>query len=139
MPNPLKFQIYPEVNGIVTMNGEPVEGAEVTMSYIFRGKQGSTICKTDRNGVFTFKEKTIYSLASILLLQSVISQKLSIKYNHIEYSAWNVIKYNPSDDPKLTKLLTNLTCELTNPETKQKIDPESVNPMIVRGIARWSL
>jgi len=119
------------------MNGIPADGAEVTINSSFRGKEYVATYTTGSDGRFSFSEKTAFSLATIFLMRSNIFQSITIQYNHVIYLAWSTSKHEQADDPNLTKLLTSLTCELTNPETDHINQPDSIHMNIISGIANW--
>lgn len=133
----LKFYIYPEIRGIVTLNGTPVEGAEVNLLYRCDSRQHSVKCKTAANGGFFFSQKNKYSLLGLLPIESQIYYKLTITYNHVTYKACEVLKLFKEEEPEFTKLLSSLQCELTKPETDYIIHSDSVHMNIISGIANW--
>ena len=133
----LKIQVYPEVNGVVTMNGEPVEGALVKLVYNYNDKENTIETTSDKNGRFHFTEINIHTLRLLLPLETSIDQKITINYNHATYLAWQTTKYALKDDPAISKKLSSLNCELTNEEKRQLIDPASPIKHGVYSVARW--
>ena len=133
-----KFQAYPAIHGAVTMNGKPVQNAEITTTSTLEKREYSSTCITDEGGKFSFKEKNIYSIRGILPVENHLYQKITIKYNYVEYTAWEALKFCQTEDPELSKLLSSLQCELTEPVTDYVINADSVHMNVVHGLARWS-
>jgi len=138
MPNPLKYQVYPNIKGIVTLNSVPVKNAIVNLTYRLNNKKGASTYTTSDNGTFFFKEKNIYSLSGILPFEDILYQKITIINNNAEYIAWEAMKDKQEEDLILTKILSSLTCELSNSETKHIINPESIFKNVIYGLARWT-
>ena len=133
----LKIQVYPEVNGVVTMNGEPVEGALVKFVYNYNDKDKVIETTTDKSGKFHFSEKYERTLRMVFGLETAIHQNITIIYNYATYVAWRTIKYAHGEDTALSNKLTSLNCELTNEEKRQLIDPTSPIKDGIYSLARW--
>jgi len=138
MFNILKFQIYPEVNGIVTMNGEPVEGAVVKRFHDFRDKEKTCEYITKKDGEFHFPETNGYSLWGLTPFENRTHQIITINFNHAEYTAWRLSKSSRDDDPALSKILSMLCCELTNEEVHKSIDRGNYLTASSFGLAHWN-
>ncbi len=135
--------VFSEMKGVVTLNGEPVAGAELvrTADHVHdRVYTDSTV--TDEAGRFSFPDIKTFSLRP-LMLPTVIHQKMIIRYQGMEYLAWETTKrtnhrhgeINDEKPDKLVKL--DLSCELTDDQNKKtKVELEIMN-RIVTGLCRW--
>jgi len=133
----LKIQVFPEVNGVVTMNSEPVEGALVKLVYNYNHKDNVIETKTDESGEFHFNEKYVHTLRLLLPFETSIDQQIIINYNHNTYVAWRTTKFAHGNDTAISRKLSFLNCELTNEEKRQLINPASPVKTSVYSLARW--
>jgi len=134
----LKIQAFPEVNGVVTMNGEPVEGALVKLVYNYNHKDKFIETTTDKSGKFHFSEKYTHTLRLLLPFQTSIDQQIIINYNHNTYIAWRTTKFSHGNDTAISKILSSLICELTSEADYQVIDPTSPSKYTAYSLARWT-
>jgi len=133
----LKIQVFPEVNGTVTMNGQAVKGASVKLVYDYNDKENTIETVTGENGEFHFNEKYIHTVRLILPFETSIHQQITIYYNHNTYIAWRTTKYAHKEDPAISKKLSSLNCELTNEEKRHLINPASPVKHGAYSVARW--
>ncbi|WP_102794751.1 DUF6795 domain-containing protein [Bowmanella denitrificans] len=114
--------MFTEVEGVVLLNGKPVEGAEVTSSYDWsvKDEKKSKTVITDSHGTFHFKEWKSQSVLSLVFpIQPVISQKITINYSGQEYTAWRNIKSTYGTGDEVGKSPIRIECEL-NSEFKEQ-------------------
>lgn len=112
-----KLVLFSEVEGVVTMNGAPVEGAEITQQAIysdtdFKPKFETT---TDTDGRFRFDAVTKSAgLARLSFDQFSTLQILMIKVDGKEYEAWRHTKFSPDPGTETKGGPFKLVCELTD-------------------------
>ncbi|GGO66675.1 DUF6795 domain-containing protein [Bowmanella pacifica] len=116
--------MFTEVEGVVLLNGEPVEGAEVISSYDWSAKdeKKSKTVTTDKNGRFFFEEWKSQSILSLVFpMQPVISQKIIIRFKGEEYTAWRNIKNTYGTGDEVGKAPIRIECDLES-EFKEQIE-----------------
>ncbi len=108
--------LFSEVNGIVLLDGKPVQGVEVTQEYDWHWKEekGSKVAVTDAEGRFHFPVITGKSLTAGLPHQPVIEQKLRLSYQGKEYKGWLHGKDNYDEHGELKGQPLNLVCDLND-------------------------
>ncbi|MBT1063891.1 hypothetical protein KJY73_09925 [Bowmanella sp. Y26] len=107
--------MFTQVEGVVLLNGQPVQGAEVISSYDWSAKneKKSKTVKTDENGKFHFPEWKSQCLLSLFFpMQPVISQKIIIIHNGNEYTAWRNIKNSYGNGDEVGVSPIKITCNL---------------------------
>ena len=132
----LKIQVFPEVNGVVTMNGEPVEGALIKLVYDYNDKENIIETHTKNNGEFHFPEKNIHTLLKFLPMEIHVYQQIIISHNNNDYIAWRASKHKHGTDNDISKKLNFLNCELTNEEIEQFFG-DGYRENLTYGLARW--
>ena len=137
------IHVFSDVTGVVTLNGEPVEGAEVVRSADHTNdKVYMDSAITDKNGKFSFNNISTFSLRPIML-PTVIFQKIVIKHNGMEYLAWETTKRNNHNNGELNDAGTkepiklNLSCELTDDEDKYEVIKFDIRKRRVTGLCSW--
>ena len=137
------IHVFSPVTGVVTLNGEPVEGAEIVRTADHEeDKIYTDSVKSDIEGKFSFNDISTFSLRPIML-GTIIRQKIIIKHNGYEYLAWRTVKHsnhkygelNDKDNPEPIKL--NLRCELTDDQSKKRIVNLKYLNGIVVGLCEW--
>jgi Domain of unknown function (DUF6795) len=137
------IHVFSDVTGVVTLNGEPVEGAEIIRTADHaHDKLYKDATVTDENGYFALKDISTFSLRPIML-PTVIDQKIYIKYKGMEYLAWDLLKrtnhiygeLNDKDVPNPKKL--ELKCELTDDQQKETRVTLEFGDKIITGLCRW--
>jgi hypothetical protein len=112
-----RIHLFFEVNAVVTNNGQPVVGAEVTRSAQFHDKiYPNATTTTDAQGRFHFDALVDTSLfAKFPLNEPTVLQQLHIRYQGKDYLAWRGVKRNLSPDGEFAenKRPPLITCELT--------------------------
>lgn len=75
--------MFTQVEGVVLLNGQPVQGAEVISSYDWSAKdeKKSNAVTTDKNGLFSFPEWTSQSFLSLVFpIEPVVDQTIIIQH-----------------------------------------------------------
>lgn len=121
----LKVCLFSEVNGVVTLGGRPVAGAEVIRTAVLNNKVYRDTTTTDAGGHYHLEARFTRSVNSILPVEPFIYQKMFIRYQGKEHRAWEVDKRNYDVNGEIKKPL-NLSCELTDPEEKKWFGPRVV-------------
>jgi len=119
--------VFSNITGTVTINGEPAAGAEIfRYADHINDKEYIDSTTTDNNGYFEFGDISTFSLRPIVL-QTVINQKIMIKYKGMEYLAWETTKLNNNKYGEINsedaspKLPIQLECELTENQEKYQV------------------
>jgi hypothetical protein len=107
--------LFSEVSGVISSQGNPVEGAEVERYYKWQGpdKSGKETVKTDSAGRFKFS--AVYDnavLASLFPHNPSIQQEIHIRFQGKEYEAYMLMKGNYEANGELDGKLLNLSCNL---------------------------
>ena len=109
--------LFSEVHGTVLKNGEPVQGAQIVQEVVWSDGNGGTqteIRVSDKDGNFSFDAvKKMAGFARILPHETVILQKLTIRYEGIVYAAWQHTKNSYAANSELDGRPLRLNCELT--------------------------
>ena len=113
-----KVYLFSEVNGVVTLEGQPVVGAEVIRSANY-GKAYTDKAITDKEGKFFFSEMTTSKISALLPGQHVIDQSIIIRNQNKEFKAWELTRVGSGPNAELGIDL-NLLCELGNEYAKQE-------------------
>ena len=137
------IHVFSDVTGIVTMNGEPVEGAELIRTADHENDKVYTdSALTDKNGKFSFEGISTFSLRPIML-GTIIRQRIIVKYKGMEYLAWKTVKHNNHLYGELNDVNVknpkklNFACELTDKQdNERRVELESLDGIIV-GLCKW--
>lgn len=106
-----KVCLFSEVDGIVTISGQPIRGAEVIRTAQFRGETFRDETTTDEHGRYRFPAKFVRSLYKIAPIEPYIEQKIVIVREGKEYVAWEGDKRNYDINGEIKKPIS-LTCDL---------------------------
>ncbi len=108
--------LFSEVNGIVLLDGKPVQGVEVTQEYNWHWKdeKASKVATTDAQGRFHFPVVTGKSMTAALPHQPVIEQTLRLSFQGKQYKGWLHGKDNYDDRGELNGKPLNLVCDLSD-------------------------
>ena len=110
--------LSPEVNGIVTENGQPIANLEIirALTYIDGVERRDTVT-TSKDGHFHFPKKTIFSsIPNKLISEDRVHQKIVIeKDDQSIIGLWGTTQPGIYEIPEYTEKLKFLNCELTNP------------------------
>jgi hypothetical protein len=110
--------LFSAVQGQVTLNGQPVSGAEVVRHYrwAWNKSEGNETVRTDAHGHFAFgAEKKSGGMSGLLPHEPVIFQEIVIRHDGREYIAWQYTKHNYDDRGELRGKAIDLLCELSQP------------------------
>lgn len=114
--------MFSGVQGVVTLNGTPVEGATVLRNYLWEGPDKSVDdnASTDAMGRFSFDARFDGTfLSSIFPHNPSINQRITITYERKQYKAWVYHKNNYDLNGELGGKPLVLKCELSH-EASQK-------------------
>lgn len=107
--------LFSAVNGIVLLDGKPVQGVEVVQDYHWHwgDKQVKNVTTTDAQGRFSFPVVTGKSMtAGLLPHEPVIDQQILFYYQGKEHQGWFHAKHNYEDLGELHGQPLNLVCDL---------------------------
>ncbi len=112
-----RLVLFSEVHGTVLKDGVPVEGAQVRQEVVWSDNKGEIPARetiSDRNGRFSFfaVERNAGALR-VVPHQPVILQKLTIRYNGVDYPAWRHTKNSYGENSELDGKCMDLLCELS--------------------------
>ena len=138
----MKVNLFSEMNGVVTLEGEPVAGALITRSANpDNDREYTDSAKTDNEGQFHFDRMETRMFAKLLPSQKSVSQKVIIEHEGRQYLAWEAIT-SDTDKGELNEmdvigtdkeLGINVKCELTAAETKKA----GAYITVITGICSW--
>ena len=133
--------LSPEVNGIVTENGQPIANLEIIRSLIYIDeKVHRDTAITDENGCFHFPKKTILSsIPNKLIAEHRVSQEIFIESESTLIPLWVANKSGIKEIPEYSKKLAFLECELTNKRVAFEFknnNNEHLN-YVASSICRW--
>lgn len=135
--------VFSDVSGVVVMNGEPVQGAEVIrVGDHEHDKVYSDMATTDAQGRFSFGPVSTFSLRPIML-GTIIRQKITIKYLGMEYLAWEMTKRSNhrygelNDEGEESPVKLDLLCELTEPQDKYTMIEMELRNVGIYGLCSW--
>ena len=119
----MKVCLFSEVNGVVTLEGKPVAGADLIRTAEINDKVHTDRAMTDENGRFHFSAMYTNSLNKILPVEPVIPQTITIQYQGNSYSGWRTTRrgYDENSEMKNNKNIA-LTCELTDEDSMKEKD-----------------
>ncbi|MCK0163567.1 DUF4198 domain-containing protein [Marinobacter sp. S6332] len=131
--------LSPPVEGVVTLNGQPLVGIEVyrTLDYDQEYKDKAL---TDAGGRFAFPEKNLESRRPNQLGDETrVRQVIGLDYEGKNYLLWYAVPGGITPREALSQRLAGMKCELTTPEKEQVFEnverPEF--PHSVFSICRW--
>ena len=111
-----KLVLFSRVEGVITQDGKPVEGAEVVQEVLYKDidEVPATTASSDSQGHFVLEEVTHSAgLSRMLPGQVSIGQRLVIRYQGKEYEGWRHNKTSVEPDSELDGHPLKLVCELT--------------------------
>jgi hypothetical protein len=112
-----KKVMFSEVTGTVTLDGQPVKGAEIIQIYqwAWDEKKEEAQTTTDAQGMFKFPLREKGGIISnVMPHEPVIFQQILIKCQGKEYVAWQHSKHNYELDGELKGKKLALRCELSD-------------------------
>lgn len=108
-----KSCVFSEVKLKVTHNGKPASGARLTR-YISWQKEVSDEFTLDDNGEIHLEAVYQRSLTSLLPVEFVVAQSLTVSHQGKEVEIWLNSKRRPDENSELGGQALALTCELSN-------------------------
>lgn len=138
----MNANLFSEMKGVVTLNGEPVSGAVISRKATpDNGKEYKDSTQTDAQGRFRFGVMETLMPGRILPGEKTVFQEVFIDHDGKRYLAWKAAT-NDVDKGELNKrnaigtdkeIDIDLTCELNAPETKKK----GAYTTVITGICSW--
>ncbi len=113
-----KLVLFSRVEGVITQEGKPVEGAEVIQEVLYKEADEVPIITavSGAEGKFVLEEVTHSAgLSRLLPGQVSIVQRLVIRYQGKEYEGWRHNKSSIEPNSELDGRPLKLVCELTTP------------------------
>ncbi|RZI58285.1 MAG: hypothetical protein EOP37_16500 [Rubrivivax sp.] len=120
MAFPKTFYLFSEVNGVVLLDGRPVEGVEVEQKYNWHWgeKKASRTTRTDAQGRFHFPVITGRSITgSLLPHEPVIVQEIHFVHQGKTHHGWFQAKHNYENQGELDGQPMRLVCDLKDEPT----------------------
>ena len=107
--------LFSQVQGTVTRNGQPVEGAEVVQKVLYKseGEVPEAITRTGSGGGFNFEEISRDAPKRWLPGEITITQSIVIHHDGKEYQGWNHGKEGFEANSELDGRPLRLVCELS--------------------------
>lgn len=115
-----EVELSPEINGTVTLNGQPVTGATVHRLLTYSDKKFNDSTTTDENGRFQFPVKVV-KLKVSSMFDTAVTQNLIVEHADDRTEIWTAGTTNTLNYESIQKLLSNMKCELTSPEMRLEI------------------
>ena len=113
-----KLVLFSRVEGVITQDGKPVEGAEIVQEVLYKDVDEvppSTVV-SGPEGSFVLEEVThAAGLSRMLPGQVSIGQRLVIRHQGEEYEGWRHNKTSVEPNSELDGRPLKLVCELTTP------------------------
>jgi hypothetical protein len=115
-----KYDVHlsPAVQGIVTLDGKPVAGAEVLRELTY-DKDYIDKTVTAADGSFRFLEKQIRSRKPGSLQEMRTRQVISLRYQNKQHLLWYLTTSSITPQRAIVQKLASLQCDLTNEELEQ--------------------
>jgi hypothetical protein len=112
-----RLVLFSEVHGTVLKDGVPVEGAEISQEVVWSDNKDEVPPRhtlSDKGGRFSFSVvERNPGVTRLVPHQPVILQKLLIRYDGVEYTAWRHTKNSYDENSELDGRPLNLACELS--------------------------
>jgi hypothetical protein len=123
-----KHIVFSAVDGIVTLQGEPLQNVKVTRSYS-ESKKVDEVTYTDSEGRFKFPDwvdTTLFDF-SFLPTEIRIIQEIVVEHQGTQYDAWISAKSDYEKNSELKGTPINLSCELSSePSYKETPSEQTV-------------
>ena len=135
-----EVHLSPEVNGIVTLNGTPIKGAQVvrTLDYDQEYREERV---TGADGRFDFPEKNIVSARPNKMLDETrVRQIITVNYEGTKYLLWYATPGTIKWRTGIANKLAAMRCELTNSEIEHGFEnvEKPQFPHSTFSICRWN-
>ncbi|WP_245965099.1 DUF4198 domain-containing protein [Trinickia dinghuensis] len=113
-----RLVLFSEVRGTVLKHGAPVAGAELIQKVVWSDNENEIAPQravTDEKGAFRFQPITRAAwFLRLIPAQPIMLQKIVIRYEGVEYTAWRHSKNSYDADTELDGRPIRLVCELTS-------------------------
>ncbi|WP_328185443.1 DUF6795 domain-containing protein [Marinobacter sp. OP 3.4] len=133
------YELFPEVNGTLTISGVPMEGLTVVQEAHLEDTEVRKT-KTDVNGQFSFPEWEIYSRHPGLPLSEIrLFQIMTVQYQGKQYMLWHHVTGGFKGAEMITEVLADMRCDLFEPEAQIGF-PDVEHPSFehaVFSVCRW--
>ncbi|RZI58286.1 MAG: hypothetical protein EOP37_16505 [Rubrivivax sp.] len=109
------FTLFSATEGVVLLEGRPVEGVEVQQYYFWHwgDKEATAVTHTDANGRYQFPAITGRSItANLLPHEPVIQQNIRFVHQGKTFKGWGHSKHNYEDLGELGDRPIRLVCDL---------------------------
>ncbi len=116
-----KLCVFSEVEGIVTINDKPVEGAIIKRSYLLDDDEVFDQTSSDKNGKFQLDPIFVKSFRSFYPHQAAILQEINLIVDEVSYQAYGFQKGNYKENGERGDKPLLLRCELTNEKQRRPI------------------
>ena len=131
--------LSPEVRGQITLDGQPLANIEIERILDYDKEYFDTTL-SDENGKFYFPEKSIKSTRPGQMLDETRTrQVIGLTHHEKRYLLWYTTTSSLAPEKVIVDKLTNLSCDLSNPEERYEIpiheDPSFYHVII--SICRW--
>ncbi len=128
----LKYDLVSDINLTLLLNGEPVQGVEVTRKYHWTwGEYSKTRVKsTDGDGKVFFPKESGRAMMAWLPHEPVIPQTLTAVVGGTVYKLWYTSKHNYDDLGEVPGRKLNLRCELLD-EPRAHFDTQTFGICVV--------
>ncbi len=102
----LKICVFTDVSGMVTLDGNPVEGAKIMQAakVSFNNDEFFGEAITNENGEFRFPAIYAKTINRFLPSANAVSQLITIEYQGNVYQAWQSVKPNYDYDGELNDI-----------------------------------
>ncbi|MCJ7558249.1 MAG: hypothetical protein MUP90_15235 [Gammaproteobacteria bacterium] len=113
-----KLILFSRVDGVITQDGKPVEGAQIIQEVLYKNADEvpATTVVSGPAGDFVLEEVTHAAGVSRMLPGQVsVVQRLVIRFQGKEYEGWRHNKTSVEPDSELDGQPLKLVCELTTP------------------------
>lgn len=107
--------LFSEVEGVVMLDGQPVEGAEVEQNYHWHWKNEhrTKSVKSNSQGQFRFPAVTAKSLtAAVIPHEPVIGQRITLRYQGKVHKGWVFTRHNYDSLGEVQNRRLQLVCDL---------------------------
>lgn len=131
--------LCPDVQGQITLNGEPVAGVKILREVVY-DDSFIDYATSSESGTFRFDELRTKSRTPNKAFDETRNvQVITAEFKGKQYLLWGYATSSITEEPLITDKLARLKCELTN-EEKYHHFPIEDSPHLfynIQGICRW--
>jgi hypothetical protein len=110
-----KVNIFSEVNGVLVVNGEVIDGAVVSRTVTWKGSEHEDSVTTKDGGKFIFPSMVKRDLTKFMPSEFTAFQKITVHYQDEIIKIWETVKREPIENGELEGSPLNLKCDLSDP------------------------